>query len=196
MLDKVTPGIDPVQCSRQCKQFLVFRHSLFTGILLQNNQVAAHFRVGVFGKEVVRQTDGGNKACLFQHFKPYRFVARGVHYPLRCKERHDAAIPYRVDTFQEEIVVYGFLCRLACGAVAHGKCWVEDRHLSKRHIGYGKVESTVERFFYFFKSRHPYLVFRVEVREKPACQQVFLKCHHVRLRRVFLDGRYERTHPR
>ncbi len=59
---------------------------------LQEDKVAADLRSGVVGKEVVRQTDCRDEVRLFEHFEPYRLVARGVHYALRRDELHDAAV--------------------------------------------------------------------------------------------------------
>ena len=76
-------------------------------VLLQDNQVAAHFRVCVVREQVAWQTDGGKQVGIHHHFPTYRHVP-AVHDTLRGDERHDAAVLHRVQRFQEEIIVDGF----------------------------------------------------------------------------------------
>ena len=152
-----------VQCSGLGKKRLVFSQALLADVLLQYYEVAAHFRVGILGKEVVRQTDGGDKMRLLQHFEPYRLIAGRVHHTLGGKKRHDTAVPYRIEAFQEEIVMDGPLGGNPGSAVRQYEGRIKDRNLAERHIGYGKVERTVERLLYLLETLHAYLLIRIEV---------------------------------
>ena len=46
-----------------------FRQFLLGCILLEDDEVTAHFRIGILSKEVVGQTDGTYKVCMAQHFR-------------------------------------------------------------------------------------------------------------------------------
>ena len=75
MPDEIAVGGHAVQLACLGKQPLVLRQSLLACVFLQDDEVAAHFRIGVLCKEVVGQADGGDETRLLQHFKPYRLVA-------------------------------------------------------------------------------------------------------------------------
>ena len=64
--------------------------------LLQHNQVAAHLRSGIVGKEVVGQADGGQKPCPLHEVLAHGRAHRGVHHPLRGDESHDAALVHGI----------------------------------------------------------------------------------------------------
>ena len=54
-------GVRNEACRIRCgagKQFVHFTDRLLPLILLQDDEVAAHFRPGMVGEEIVRQTDG------------------------------------------------------------------------------------------------------------------------------------------
>ena len=58
----------------------------------------------------------------------------GIHHPLRGNERHNAAIPDRIQTFQEEIVVDG-LGGGTAGIIAGSRIFgVKHRHIPERDM--------------------------------------------------------------
>ena len=84
--------------------------SLLLQVFLQDDQVAAGFRACIVGKQVVGQSYCRYQIRLAEHLVPDG-NPRTVQYPLRGDERHDAAVTHRIQTFQKEIVMDGFLCR-------------------------------------------------------------------------------------
>ena len=51
-------------------------------VLLQHNEVAAHLRTGIVGKQVVGQADGGQEPRPFHQVLAHGSAHRGVHHPL------------------------------------------------------------------------------------------------------------------
>ena len=45
-----------------------FRQFLFGSVLLEDDEVTAHFRVGILREHIIRQTDGRHEVCMAQHF--------------------------------------------------------------------------------------------------------------------------------
>ena len=84
--------------------------SLLLQVFLQDDQVAAGFRACIVGKQVVWQSYCRYQIRLAEHLVPDG-NPRTVQYSLRGDERHDAAVTHRIQTFQKEIVMDGFLCR-------------------------------------------------------------------------------------
>ena len=61
---------------------------------------------------------------------------------------------------------------------------VKHGDVPEGYVGDGKVKTVQERLLYLLEALRAYLLLRVQVSEHLARQQVFLKCHHLRLRIV------------
>ena len=169
--------------------------SLLLQVFLQDDQVAAGFRARIVGKQVVGQSYCRNQIRLAEHLVPDG-NPRTVQHPLRGDERHDAAVTHRIQTFQKEIVMDGFLRRTSAEGCAAAELRIEHSEIPERDIGDGKVKMVQKRLFYFLEPLRAYLLLRVQVSEQLARQQVFLKCHHLRLRIVRQYRADERAHTR
>ena len=169
--------------------------SLLLQVFLQDDQVAAGFRARIVGKQVV-----GQSYCRYQIRLAEHLVSDGnprtVQYPLRGDERHDAAVTHRIQTFQKEIVMDGFLCRTSAEGCAAAELRIEHSEIPERDIGDGKVKMVQKRLFYFLETLRAYLLLRIQAAQQLARQQVFLKCHHLRLRIVRQYRTDERAHTR
>ena len=169
--------------------------SLLLQVFLQDDQVAAGFRACIVGKQVVGQSYCRYQIRLAEHLVPDG-NPRTVQHPLRGDERHDAAVTHRIQTFQKEIVMDGFLCRTSAEGCAAAELRIEHSEIPERDIGDGKVKMVQKRLFYFLETLRAYLLLRVQAAQQLACQQVFLKCHHLRLRIVRQYRADERAHTR
>ena len=85
---------------------LLFGQFRFSGVLLQHNQVAAHFRTRI-GKQIVRQTDGGNQVGMVHQPFPDGAVLWRVHDTRSRDVGQYPAFTQRIHAFEKEIVVYG-----------------------------------------------------------------------------------------
>ena len=177
-------------CRIRCgigKQFVRFTDCLLPLILLQDNEVAAYLRSGMIGKQVVRQSDSRNKVGMFEHLhagNPFT----GVHYALRGDERHDTAIPDRIQTFQEKIIVNG-LCGGTTGIITGSRVFgIEHRHVAEWDIGGRHIKIIRERFFNPLESLRTHFMFRVKVREYFSRKQVLVKSHYLRFRSMRLKS--------
>ena len=88
------------------KQVVIALERFLLAVLLQDDEVAAHFRVGILREKVVWQADCRNHIGMTEHHEPCRTVVLGVQHALRGDERHQSAIPYRVECLDKEVVVY------------------------------------------------------------------------------------------
>ena len=179
VFDKITVGTYAVLHSRLDKQLFVLCQPLPAGIFLQDDEVAADFRSGMVGKEVVRQADRGDEVRPFEHFEPDRFVARGVHHALRGDERHDAAVADGIQPFEEKVIMDGFRGITATDRFACGEGRIEHRHVSERDVGDRRVEIVVERFLDTLETLRPHFFVGVEAGENFTRQQVFLEGHDI-----------------
>ena len=105
--------------------------------LLQHNQVAAHLRSGIVGKEVVGQADGGQKPCPLHEVLAHGSAHRGVHHPLRGDESHDAALAHGIQPLDEEIIVQGVHREAPCRAIVHQRVKyadVAEGDVARRHV--------------------------------------------------------------
>ena len=105
--------------------------------LLQHNEVAAHLRTGIVGKEVVGQADGGQEPRPFHQILAHGSAHRGVHHPLRGDESHDAALAHGIQPLDEEIVVQGTERETPCRTIVHRRVKypdVAERDVACRHI--------------------------------------------------------------
>ena len=89
-------------------QPLVLRHFLLAEVLLQDNQVTAHFCPRVVREQVVGQAYRGYQISLTEQLVTHGGLG-AVQYPLRGDERHDTAVTHGIQSFEKEIVVDGFL---------------------------------------------------------------------------------------
>ena len=177
-------------------QPLVLFGKLFLAlVLLQDNQVAPHLRVGIFREQVVRQADGGHQIRLSHHHVACAAVALRIQHALRGDECHDTAVTHRVQPFQKEIGMH-LPCRYLFEYRAIGVFRVEHRYIPERDVGNGKVKPVQERLFYLLEAFRAYLLLRVQVSEHLARQQVFLESHDLRLRIVRQYRGDERAHAR
>lgn len=112
--------------------FLLFGQSLLAGMLLQDDEVAAHFRVRAVCKKIVRQAQRRYQIRTAHHFRAHGFIARCIHHALRSDERHEAAFAYRIQPFQEEVVVNALGGCLPCRLPAARIVGIEDRHVAER----------------------------------------------------------------
>ena len=85
---------------------LLFGQFRFSGILLQYDQVAAHFRTRI-GKQIVRQTDSRNKIGIVHQPFPDGTVLWRVHDTRSRDIGQYPAFAQRIHAFEKEIVVYG-----------------------------------------------------------------------------------------
>ena len=84
----------------------LFGQFRFSGILLQYDQVAAHFRTRI-GKQIVRQTDGRNEIGMVYQPLPDGTVLWRVHDARSRDIGQYPAFAQRIHAFEKEIVVYG-----------------------------------------------------------------------------------------
>ena len=163
-------------------------------VFLQDDQVAAGFRTRIVGKQVVGQADCRYQIRLAEHLVPDGYL-RAVQYPLRGDERHDAAVTHRIQTFQEEIVMDGFLCRTSAKGCAAAELRIEHSEIPERDIGDGKVKMVQKRLFDFLETHRADFLFRVKTAQQLARQQVLLESHHIRLRLVLQHRIHESARP-
>src|SRR5574344_2222822 len=71
-------------------------------LLLQDNEVAAHFRPCVFGEHTRWQTESGDKTAVLHQVTADGHVLRTVQYALRGDECEESALLERVQPFHEE----------------------------------------------------------------------------------------------
>ena len=113
---------------------IIIQFPFFAAVLLQNNQVTAHFRTRVVREEVVRQACDTHQIGMLHHILAYGRIGWGIQHPLRGDERHNAALAYRVEALQKEIVVYRLRGGTPCRVVAARKLRVEHRHITERDV--------------------------------------------------------------
>ena len=176
--------------------FIIVQLPFLAAVLLQDNQVATHFRTRVVREEVVRQACDSHQIGITHHILAYGRVGRCVQYPLRGDERHDAALTHRVKAFQEEVVVYCLRCGTPCRVLAARELRVEHSHVAERDVRDSKVEIVREWLLYLLESLHPYLLVWMQVSQYFARHQVFLESHDIRVRLVFQHGIHECAHAR
>lgn len=151
-----------------------FGKFLLALVLLQDNQVTPHLRVGIVREQVVRQADGGHQIRLSHHHVACAAVALRIQHALRGDECHDTAVTHRVQPFQKEIGMH-LPCRYLFEYRAIGVFRVEHGYIPERDVGDGKVKPVQERLFYLLEAFRAYLLLRVQVSEHLARQQVFSK---------------------
>ena len=160
---------------------------------MQDNQVTAHFRSCIFRKEVVRKSCDTHQIGVFHHIFAYGCIGRGVQYPLRGDERHNAAFTHCVKAFQEKVVVYRLGCRPPCRVMAVGKLRIEHSHVTKGNIGDSQIKMVHERLLNLLIALHPYFLFGMQMLQYLPCHQVFLKSHDVHIRFVLQYGIHKRA---
>ena len=110
-------------------------------VLLQDDQVAAHLRPGIVGKEVIGQADSREQPGLVHQVLPHRVGHGGVHHPLRGDEGDDAAFTDGIQPFCEEIVVQGVQRKTLGRTVVEGR--IENAYVAERDVAAHHVEIAV-----------------------------------------------------
>lgn len=77
------------------QQLVVVGQLLFSDVFLQDDEIAADFRSGIVGKEVVGQADDGDHIRLFEQLGAESFVLGRVQHALRRDERPRCRRPSR-----------------------------------------------------------------------------------------------------
>src|SRR3712207_1599523 len=108
-------------------------------LLLQDNEVAAHFRPCVFGEHTRRQTDSGDKSAVLHQITADGFVLRAVQYALRGDESQQSALLERVQPFHEEIVMNGSCGFVSENVLALAVPTVIDHEIAKGDVAGYKV---------------------------------------------------------
>ena len=173
---------------------IIIQFPFLSAVLLQDDQVTAHFRACVVREKIVRQACDTHRIGMFHHILAYGRVGRGIQHPLRGDERHNAALAHRVEALQKEIVVYRLRGGTPCRVVAARKLRVEHRHITERNVGDDKVEVVGKRLFYLLESLHPHFLIGMQVFQNPARHQVFFKCHYIGIRLVAQHRIHECAH--
>ena len=180
ILDDTVPD---VRCTDK-PFFLLGQLPVLCRVFLQDNEVAAHFRPGMVGKQVVGQPYHRHDISVLHDMPADKLVLRGVQYTLRSDERHDTAFTCRIQTFEEKVVVDA-LGGGTPGVVRNARIFgIEHRHVAKRNIGCHHIESTHEGFLNPLEPLRTHFMFRVKVREYFSRKQVFVKSHDLRSRSV------------
>ena len=156
-----------------------FGQSVFPAILLQYDQVAAHFGSGI-GEKVAGQADSRNQSGVVHQPFPYGTVAGRVHDSRSRDESHYAAFPQRIHAFQKEIVVYGVECPFAYRIATAVKVTVIYSGISERDIGGYHIEITVIIRLYGLEAVYNDLAVRIERGENPSGELVLLKAGYFR----------------
>ena len=131
--------------------------------LLQKKNVGGDFRVGVSGKGVVGQTDSADQLGTLGDKAAY-IGALLVHGSLGGHKGDDAAGPYLVDGFGEEVVV-NVETKMIVG-------FVVDLVIPEGYVAHGQVEEVAP--VGGFKPRHGDARFRIELPGDAACEAVQL----------------------
>ncbi|CUQ04662.1 Uncharacterised protein [Phocaeicola vulgatus] len=160
-------------------QPLVLRHFLLAEVLLQDNQVTAHFCPRVVREQVVGQAYRRYQISLTEQLVTHGGLA-AVQYPLRGDERHDTAVTHGIQSFEKEIVVDGFLCRSSAEGPTLFKFRVEHGNVTERNVGHRQVEIIVERSFDFLKTAGARFLVGIEMPQDCTREQILLESHHVR----------------
>ena len=174
--------------------FIIVQFPVLVAVLLQENQVAAHFRVRVLREEVVRQAGYAHQVGMTHHVLAYGRVGRGIQHTLRGDECHDAALTHRIKAFQEEVVVYRLRRRTPCGVLAARKFRVKHSHVTERDVGDCQVKIVVEGLLYLLETLYPHLMVGVQVFQYLAREQILLERHHVGIRAVVQHRIHKGTH--
>ena len=156
-----------------------FGQSVFPAILLQYDQVAAHFGSGI-GEKVAGQADSRNQSGVVHQPFPYGTVAGRVHDSRSRDESHYAAFPQRIHAFQKEIVVYGVECPFAYRIATAVKVTVIYSGISERDIGGYHIEITIIIRLYGLEAVYNDLAVRIERGENPSGELVLLKAGYFR----------------
>ena len=88
------------------KQIFPVGQILFCRIFLQDNQVAAHFRTCIFGKQIVGQSYNRNQIIILHQRPAYGFVLRAIQNALRSDVSQQTTLTEHISTFQKKVIVY------------------------------------------------------------------------------------------
>ena len=153
----------------------LFGQTCLAALLLQDNQITAHFRPCILREEIVGQTDCRDKAGMAHQPVPYRLVCRGIHDALRGDERQHATLTEHIHPLDEKVIVQGHAGDLSCWFVRLAENRIEDGHISERNVAADHIEGPVELGFDFLEASDAYLVFGMQGGEHLSRKDVFLE---------------------
>ena len=161
--------------------FLILGKSLFGIVLLNDNQVAASFRVGIVLEQIIRQTERSNKVGLLKEVVDPDAVLLPVEIVPRRDECHHAAVAHCVKPFLHEVAVNGLGNHAVEQALAVAVERVVHLRITKGDVGDGEVVGAQLLLIYHLKSGSPHLgpVIFVEGGQQHARQFVFLEGGHL-----------------
>ena len=157
------------------------------GVLLQDDQVAAHLRSGVLGKEVVREPHGGYQVAPLHKPLADRLVPRGIGHPLRGDEGDETPFAHRIDRLHKKVVVQRPRTLAAYRVAVGRKGRIEGHHVPERDVAYGKVVGVVPCRFDTLVTLHAHFGLRMEVFEDQSRRGIFLEAGDPDLRGVMAD---------
>lgn len=178
----------PDVCCTDKPFFLLGQLPVLCRVLLQDNEVATHFRPGMVGKQVVGQPYHRHDISVLHDIAADKLVLRGAQYALRSDERHDTAFTCRIQTFEEKVVVDA-LGGGTPGVVRNSRVFgIEHRHVAERDVGCHHIESAHEGFLNPLEPFRTHFIFRVKVREYLSRKQVFVKSHNFLSRSISTES--------
>ena len=119
--------------------FLILGQSLFVIVLLNDNQVAASFRVGIVLEQIIRQTERSNKVGLLKEVVDPDAILLPVEIVPRRDECHHAAVAHCVKAFLHEVAVNGLGNHAVEQALAVAVERVVHLRITKGDVGDGEV---------------------------------------------------------